>query len=270
MRDLKLPAWTSSTPTPIWPTSNSPPIAPGVIERAAAAGVTSILAVGTTAASSRACLAIAKQHAGVWSSAGIHPNHAAEASRGDWDEIVRLAGDDRRSSPSAKRASTSTGKTRRSPCSRTISTGTSVCRSERACRWSFTCARRPPKSWRCCAKPGRRGPLRGVMHSFTGTASEAAEFLDLGLHISFAGMVTFKKSDDLRAVAATIPADRLLVETDSPYLSPEPFRGKRPNEPARVVHTAECLAKVRGVPLAEFARQTTANAQSLFRRPIAL
>lgn len=111
----------------------------------------------------------------------------------------------------------------------------------------------------------QRGPLSGVMHSFTGTAAEAAEFQALGLHISFAGMVTFKKSEDLRAVAAGIPADRILVETDSPYLSPEPFRGKRPNEPARVVHTAECLAEVRGVSTGEFARQTTANAVALFR-----
>jgi TatD DNase family protein len=111
----------------------------------------------------------------------------------------------------------------------------------------------------------RRSPLAGVMHSFTGTAEQAAEFLALGLFISFAGMVTFKKSDDLRAVAATIPADRLLVETDSPYLSPEPFRGKQPNEPARVVHTAECLAQVRGVSLAELARQTAANARALLR-----
>jgi TatD DNase family protein len=80
-------------------------------------------------------------------------------------------------------------------------------------------------------------------------------------------MVTFKKSDDLRSVAAAIPAGRILVETDSPYLSPEPFRGKRPNEPARVVHTAECLARVRDITLDDFARQTTANAQALFHRP---
>lgn len=73
------------------------------------------------------------------------------------------------------------------------------------------------------------------MHSFTGTSEQAAAFVDLGLRISFAGMVTFKKSEDLRSVIPTVPSDRLLVETDSPYLSPEPFRGKRPNEPARVI-----------------------------------
>jgi TatD DNase family protein len=113
----------------------------------------------------------------------------------------------------------------------------------------------------------RRGELHGVMHSFTGTAEQAAEFLSLGMHISFAGMLTFKKSDGLRAVAATIPGDRLLVETDSPYLSPEPFRGQRPNEPARVVHTARCLAEVRGITLEALAQQATANAEALFRRP---
>ena len=101
---------------------------------------------------------------------------------------------------------------------------------------------RPHSRERCrraghAARGRQRGPLRGVMHSFTGTAETAAECVELGLYISFAGMVTFKKSDDLRAVAATIPADRILIETDSPYLSPHPLRGKR-NEPANLVHTA--------------------------------
>jgi TatD DNase family protein len=112
----------------------------------------------------------------------------------------------------------------------------------------------------------QRGPLLGVMHSFTGTTEQAAQFLELGMHISFAGMLTFKKSDDLRATAATIPANRLLVETDSPYLTPHPFRSQRPNEPRLVVHTAECLAQARGMTLADLATLTTANARELFRR----
>lgn len=93
----------------------------------------------------------------------------------------------------------------------------------------------------------------------------AAECVELGLHISFAGMVTFKKSQALRDCAATVPLERLLIETDAPYLSPEPVRGKKPNEPAYVVHTAECLAHVRGVSIAELATTTTANARELFR-----
>lgn len=104
----------------------------------------------------------------------------------------------------------------------------------------------------------------GIMHSFTGDREQANACLDLGLMISFAGMVTFKKSDDLRSVAAMVPEDRILVETDSPYLSPEPLRGRRPNEPARVEHTLRCLAEVRGVSAEHLAAATTENAKRLF------
>jgi TatD DNase family protein len=112
----------------------------------------------------------------------------------------------------------------------------------------------------------QRGPLAGVMHSFTGTAATAAECLELGLYISFAGMVTYKKSQALRDVAMGIPPDRILIETDSPYLSPHPLRGKR-NEPAHLLHTAACVAEVRRATLAEFSRQTTENARRLLRLP---
>lgn len=107
----------------------------------------------------------------------------------------------------------------------------------------------------------------GIMHSFTGDIDLAKECLDLGLHISFAGMVTFKKSAELRDVAAMVPEDRLLVETDAPYLSPEPLRGKRPNEPARVEHTLRCLAEVRKTSPERLADVTTENAKRLFQLP---
>ncbi|MFM7245646.1 MAG: TatD family hydrolase, partial [Planctomycetaceae bacterium] len=106
-------------------------------------------------------------------------------------------------------------------------------------------------------------PLVAVLHSFTGTAAEAAEALDLGCYLGFAGMVTFRSAAALREVAATVPLDRMLVETDSPFLAPEPLRGKR-NEPANVVHTARCLALARGEPLEAFAAATTANARRVF------
>jgi len=89
--------------------------------------------------------------------------------------------------------------------------------------------------------------------------------LKLGMYISFAGMVTFKKSDELRAVAAEIPADRILIETDAPYLSPHPLRSKRPNEPAYIVHTAACLADVRDISPEQLGRITTENAKRVFR-----
>jgi TatD DNase family protein len=110
-----------------------------------------------------------------------------------------------------------------------------------------------------------RGPLAGVMHSFTGGPETAARCVELGLYVSFAGMVTFKKSDDLRQTAATIPSDRILVETDAPYLSPHPLRGKR-NEPANVVHTARVVAEARGEAPETFAARTAENARRLFSR----
>jgi TatD DNase family protein len=108
-----------------------------------------------------------------------------------------------------------------------------------------------------------RGPLVPVLHSFTGTAAEAAEAVDLGCFLGFAGMVTFRSSAALREVATTVPLDRLLVETDSPFLSPEPLRGKR-NEPANVIHTARCLALARGESFGDLAAATTANARRVF------
>lgn len=104
----------------------------------------------------------------------------------------------------------------------------------------------------------------GVIHCFTLGRAEAQIFLDLGFHLSLPGVVTFPKSPELRAAASMIPADRLLVETDAPYLSPEPFRGRR-NEPSFLVYHLSALAEARGTSLAEAARLTSANARHLFR-----
>ena len=236
-----------------------------VVERARAVGVTTMLAVGTTAASSRTCVEIAAAHEGVYAAVAIHPNYLAEATPEDWATIEQLA-----SAP------------------RVVAIGeTGLDR-----HWDFTpfdvqqdyfarhmrlaaqrdlpfivhlrdCEADVMASLRAAADD--RGALRGVMHSFTGDAAMAAECIALGLHISFAGMVTYKKSQALRECAATIPADRLLIETDAPYLSPEPVRGVRRNEPAHVKYTAECVAKARGVSVEELATLTTANARQLFR-----
>jgi TatD DNase family protein len=108
------------------------------------------------------------------------------------------------------------------------------------------------------------GSVRGVMHCFTGTQTLADEALALGMHLSFAGIVTFPKGANVRDVAALVPADRILCETDSPYLAPTPHRGKR-NEPAWVVRIAEDLAAIRHVPLEDLRRQTRANFEALFR-----
>ncbi len=105
--------------------------------------------------------------------------------------------------------------------------------------------------------------VRGVFHCFTGGVERARRALDLGFHISLAGIVTFPRATDLHEVAAYVPADRLLIETDSPYLAPVPYRGKR-NEPAWVVRVAEAIAARRGVDPAEIARETARSFTQLF------
>jgi TatD DNase family protein len=104
----------------------------------------------------------------------------------------------------------------------------------------------------------------GVMHCFSGSADEARRALDLGFYLSFAGNVTYPRFPSIREAAQLAPADRILVETDAPFLAPQPFRGER-NEPGRTRVTAEFVAELRGVPLEELAAQTTANFERLFR-----
>jgi TatD DNase family protein len=110
-----------------------------------------------------------------------------------------------------------------------------------------------------------KGAFPAVLHCFTGGRDLAMRAIALGLSISFTGILTFKKSDALRAIAAELPADRILVETDAPYLAPGKFRGKR-NEPSYVVETAKVLAETRGVSFEAIARETTDNFFRLFSK----
>jgi TatD DNase family protein len=104
---------------------------------------------------------------------------------------------------------------------------------------------------------------RGVFHCFSGSRELARRALDLGFAISFSGIITFKKADELREIAKEVPLDRLLIETDCPFLAPVPYRGKR-NEPTYVIEVARCIAELRGLPLKEIARLTTDNFEALF------
>lgn len=111
----------------------------------------------------------------------------------------------------------------------------------------------------------QEGSVRGVMHCWGGTPEETQWFLDLGFFISFSGTVTFKNAKSIHASAQMVPADRLLIETDCPFLAPVPKRGEKRNEPAYVRFVAERVAELRGVPVSDLAAQTTANADQLFR-----
>jgi len=236
-----------------------------VVARAAEAGVTDILAIGISADTSQVCVQLAAEFEGVHAAVGMQPNYIAESQPGDWDRVLKMV-----DQPGVV-AIGETGLDR---------------------YWDFTPFDQQQdyfdRHLRLSQERGlpfivhmrdcdedilvmlreahHRRPLAGVMHSFTGSRAMADECLAMGLYISFAGMVTYKKSDELRRIAATVPDDRILVETDSPYLSPEPVRKIKRNEPAHVRHTAARLAEVRGTTLEKFAEQTTANARRLFLR----
>jgi TatD DNase family protein len=234
-----------------------------VLQRAREAGVSQVIAIGTTAASSETCVQLAARHDGVVAAVGIQPNYIAETKDGDWDCVVALTQRPR------VVALGETGLDRHwdyAPFDMQQDYFDRHLRLSQETRLPFVVHMRDcEEDILLMLREARgRGPLAGVMHSFTGTAAGAAECVQLGLYVSFAGMVTYKKSTELRDVAAAIPDDRILIETDSPYLSPHPHRGIRPNEPALVVHTAQTLAEIRGVTLEAFAKQTTDNARRLF------
>ncbi len=114
----------------------------------------------------------------------------------------------------------------------------------------------------------QQGPVQGVMHCWGGTPEETQLFLDLGFYISFSGIVTFKNAKQVHESAQMVSCDRILIETDCPFLTPEPKRKQRRNEPANVYHVAEKVAQLRKVPLETLAAQTTANASRLFKLPL--
>ena len=236
---------------------------PAVLERAAAAGVSRIIVVATTAATSRVCVDLAARHAPLFATVGIQPNHVAEAGPADWDEVVHLA------TAGKVVALGETGLDRHWDYTPFPQQEDYFARHVELARKHglpvvIHCREAEADVVRMLrADHDRHGPVRGVMHSFTGDAATARDCLAMGLHISFAGMVTYKNAQALRDVAKDVPADRLLVETDSPYLAPVPERGKR-NEPAFVAHTAALLARERGVELEALTRDTTHNARALF------
>ena len=236
---------------------------PAVLARAAVAGICRIVTVATTAASSQASVALTKRHPILSATVGIQPNHVAEEAANAWDEVVRLADSD------GVVALGETGLDRHWDY-------TPFPQQEDYFRRHLDLARRKdlPVVIHCREAEAdvirvlredfdRHGPVRGVMHSFTGDQTTAEACLAMGLYLSFAGMVTYKNAQALRDVAARTPLNRLLVETDSPYLAPVPLRGKR-NEPAHVIHTAACLAAAHDVKPAIMAENTTRNARSLF------
>jgi TatD DNase family protein len=237
-----------------------------VLHRALAAGVEQVLTIATTAASSRKQIDLAVKHSMLSAAVGIQPNHVAEAAANDWDEIVQLA------TGAKVVALGETGLDRHwdftpFPQQEDYFARHLDLARQRGLPVAIHCREAEADVVRMLREDfERHGPVRGVMHSFTGDWPSAEACLAMGLFLSFAGMVTYKNANALRELAARVPLDRLLVETDSPYLVPVPLRGKvKRNEPAHVVHTAECLARLKETSLQSLAEQTTRNAGRLFK-----
>ncbi len=240
------------------------PIRSDVIQRASDAGLVGMVTVGTTRASSEAAIALSARYGIVHAAVGIQPNYCSQTEPGDWDRIIEL------SKETGVVALGETGLDRywdHAPFDLQQDYFDRHIRLSQKTDLPFIIHMRDcgEDIVKMLDDAEKRGPLSGIMHSFTGDKDLAERCLALGLHISFAGMVTFKKSHDLRQVAAVVPDDKLLIETDAPYLSPHPFRGQRPNEPGMVAHTALCIANEREMPIEKLGRLTTNNASRLFR-----
>jgi TatD DNase family protein len=236
----------------------------GVMARAKAAGIGRIVTISTRVRRQADLLAIAERFPDVYSSVGTHPHHAhEELDVGTADLVARTrhpkvvaigeAGLDYHYDNSPRDAQEQGF---RAHIAAARETGLPLVIHSREADADMAAILREESG---------KGAFPAVLHCFTGGRDLAFAGIELGLYVSFTGILTFKKSDDLRAIAAALPADRILVETDSPYLAPGKYRGKR-CEPAYVVETAKVLAETRGVSPEEIARQTTDNFFRLFSK----
>jgi TatD DNase family protein len=238
---------------------------PDVLARAAAAGVGELVTIGTTLAQSRKLPLIAESQSNLWCTAGIHPHHAAEEPVPEPEDIVALTDHPR---------VVGIGESGldyfydRSPRPVQQAGFRAHIRAARIAGLPLAIhARDADRDIAAILQEERDsgGHFSFLLHCFSSSRSLAQTAIALGGYVSFSGIVTFPKSNELREIARDLPADRLLVETDAPYLAPVPLRGKR-NEPAFVAHTARRLADVRGLEIEALADLTTQNFRRLFRK----
>lgn len=243
-----------------------------VIQEAADAGVKHIINPGIDLPSTRDALALANVFPSLYVAAGIHPNSTADFSGAVLDEVRALAAHpkvvaigeigldyywDKAPKDVQRRAF-------EAQLTLAADLGLPVIVHNRETDADLL----PILADWVAALPDPLRERPGVLHSFSAPGPVADRALALGFYLGFTGPVTFKKAGDLRAIAARIPADRILIETDGPFLTPEPYRGRRPNRPAYVRYVAERIAQVRGISFEECAAQTTANAARLFAFPL--
>ena len=239
-----------------------------VLQRARDAGIGRILTIGTSVESSRRAVELSEQHPMVHAVIGVHPTTVDETPEG-WTATLREFAANRRVAAIGETGldyhrqpedvgSSDANKARQAAAFRqqldlAVEAGLNVVIHQRDA-WTDTLD----------ILREYTGKVRGVFHCFGGTPAQAAEIIALGHLVSFTGIVTFKNGAGVRETAASVPADRYMVETDCPYLAPVPYRGKR-CEPAHTRETALVVAQTRGITLDELAAQTTATAEQFFR-----
>jgi TatD DNase family protein len=234
-----------------------------IVARAAEAGVTQIVVPAIDLSNCRTVLALAEKYKGVFAAVGVHPNSSAEW-QDSWIGVLRdLAQHPKVVAIGEIGLDYYWDKSPKAAQHRALGL-----QLELAAELDLPVIIHNRESSADVIQLLSDSPLvgqanPGVLHSFAADWATAVSALDLGYYLGFTGPVTFKKADELREIAAKVPEDRLLVETDAPFLTPHPYRGKR-NEPAYVVYVAERLATERGVATAVLAQQTTANARRLF------
>jgi TatD DNase family protein len=235
-----------------------------VVARAQAAGVARIVTISTRIKRHAEVLAIAERFPEVYCSIGTHPHNAHEELDVTVDELIARARHPKVVAIGEAGLDYHYDHSPRESQERGLRNHIAAAR---AIQLPLVIHSREADNdmARILEQETARGAFPAVLHCFTSGRDLAERAIALGLFISFTGIVTFKKSEDLRAIARELPADRFLVETDAPYLAPGRYRGKR-NEPAYVVEVANVLAETRGVPLAEIARQTTDTFFRLFHK----
>ena len=234
---------------------------PEVVERARENKVERIIAVGGDLETSKRSVEIAREYASIFASVGVHPHDAGELRDGVLDEIKKLA---------ENRRVVAVGETgldfyyMNSPREVQIEAFRKHIALAKELNLPVVVhVRDAHKETPQILMEEKAREVGGVIHCFTGDYEAAKKYLNEGFYISFSGIITFKDAEEIREAARKVPLDRMLVETDSPYLTPYPFRGKR-NEPAYVRFVAEKIAEIRGVSVGKIAEETTNNANRLF------
>ncbi|TCR66633.1 TatD family hydrolase [Bosea sp. BK604] len=234
----------------------------GYIARAEAAGVGRMVTISTRVARFEAYKALAERFPSVWCSVGTHPHNAHEELDVTAEQLARLSEHPRCVAIGEAGLDYHYDKSPRDAQAQGFRTHIAAARLTQLPLVIH--ARQADEDMIAILREEMaKGAFPAILHCFTAGPELARIGVELGLYVSFSGILTFKTSEDLRRIAADVPLDRLLVETDAPYLAPVPFRGKQ-NQPAYVVETAKVLAEVRGMSLDEMARITTANARRCY------